>query len=81
VDEGGDSGTWTVFSVRDVFSGEVHVVGVVPGDQTGAAVCPSGDVLVPEMRVVVASSAWEAAGLIAFSSDAPDEWLRPRRRQ
>lgn len=73
MDEASDSGAWTVFSVRDVFSGEVHVVGVVPGDQTGVAVCPAGDTLVPEARAVVASSAWEAAGLIAYGSDDPND--------
>lgn len=69
-----DDTEWTVFSVRDVFSGEIHVVGVVPGDQEGVAVCPSGGaVLVPEVHVVAASSAWEAAGLIAYGSGGPDD--------
>ncbi|MET9964729.1 hypothetical protein ABZZ80_02045 [Streptomyces sp. NPDC006356] len=65
---------WTVFSVRDVFSGDVHVVGVVPGDQTEVAVCPSGDsALAPEVHVVKAASAWEAAGLIAYGPDDADD--------
>ncbi|MGW3950806.1 DUF6093 family protein [Streptomyces sp. NPDC004752] len=64
---------WTVFSVREVFSGVVRVVAVVPGNQENVAVCPSSDaVLVPQMHVVAASSAWEAAGLIAYGSDGSD---------
>ncbi|MFB6643161.1 hypothetical protein ACFCYF_38725 [Streptomyces chartreusis] len=65
---------WTVFSVRDTFSGEVHVVGVVPGDQEGVAVCPpESAVLIPEVHVVSAHSAWEAAGLIRCGLDDSDE--------